>query len=412
MPLRLTDTVSFPVESFAAAVTYCGSMHFSRNFILGFLTFFSFLLAFFALAPALPVYLALLGSNAETIGLLVGIFSVSSLFSRFLAGSALRRYSEKSLIMFSSLLFAITFLGCTLLRPFWPFLAVRLVQGVTYAFLDTAVFAWLFKVTPPAHRGRLLGYFMLAPGLAMVMAPSFGMFLANSFSFVILFLWCMGLSLCALLFSGRLKSGKIEKVAPVNRMLRNSFLERKIIAPGMVGFFYNFVLGSIMAFFPLYAIKCGVVNPGHFFSAAAAMTIAGRLLGGKVLESWGNEKIIQVFSLASMVALLIVSSSRTLPMFIVAGALWGAGGAFMFPVSMAYALDYAGSSAGTAVGTFRALMDLGLSLGPIVMGMIIPSIGYPPMFLFLAAICLVNLCYFQFYVRRRRNTHGIAAAAA
>jgi len=241
MPLRLTDTVSFPVESFAAAVTYCGSMHFSRNFILGFLTFFSFLLAFFALAPALPVYLALLGSNAETIGLLVGIFSVSSLFSRFLAGSALRRYSEKSLIMFSSLLFAITFLGCTLLRPFWPFLAVRLVQGVTYAFLDTAVFAWLFKVTPPAHRGRLLGYFMLAPGLAMVMAPSFGMFLANSFSFVILFLWCMGLSLCALLFSGRLKSGKIEKVAPVNRMLRNSFLERKIIAPGMVGFFYNFV---------------------------------------------------------------------------------------------------------------------------------------------------------------------------
>jgi len=84
----------------------------------------------------------------------------------------------------------------------------------------------------------------------------------------------------------------------------------------------------------------------------------------------------------------------------------------MFPVSMAYALDYAGSSAGTAVGTFRALMDLGLSLGPIVMGMIIPSIGYPPMFLFLAAICLVNLCYFQFYVRRRRNTHGIAAAAA
>ncbi len=101
-----------------------------------------------------------------------------------------------------------------------------------------------------------------------------------------------------------------------------------------------------------------------------------------------------------MAAALTLSFSRTLPMFILAGLLWGAGGAFMFPVSMAYALDYAGSSAGTAVGTFRALMDLGVALGPIAMGIIIPRTGYPAMFLCLAVICLVNLCYFRFYVKK------------
>jgi MFS family permease len=118
----------------------------------------------------------------------------------------------------------------------------------------------------------------------------------------------------------------------------------------------------------------------------------------------GNEKIILVFTLTSMIALLILSFSRTLPMFIFVGLLWGGGAAFMFPVSMAYALDYAGSSGGTAVGTFRAVMDLGMALGPMVMGMIIPTIGYPAMFLFLAFICLINLCYFQFYVRKSRST--------
>ena len=107
------------------------------------------------------------------------------------------------------------------------------------------------------------------------------------------------------------------------------------------------------------------------------MMIAGRALGGKILDAWSKEKIILTFTLTSMVAMVILSFSRTLPMFIFVGLLWGTGVAFIFPVSMAYALDYAGSSGGTAVGTFRALMDLGMALGPMIMGLIIPITGYP-----------------------------------
>jgi MFS family permease len=373
----------------------------TRDFILCFLTFFSFLFAYFALIPTLPLYLARLGSQSGEIGFLVGIFSVASLFCRFLAGNTLSRYSEKNLMMFAALLFAVTFLACIILRPFWPFLAVRLFQGVTYAYLDTAVFAWLLRVAPPAYRGRLLGYFMLAPGLAMVMAPSFGMFLVNRFSFIVLFMSCMVLSLCALLFSGMLKAREIATPAAGSSTHNSSFVEHKIIVPAIVGFFYNFVLGSIMTFFSLYAIECGVPNPGYFFSAAAFTTIAGRFLAGKILDTWGNEKTILIFTLTSMAAMLILSFSRTLPMFIFVGLLWGVGAAYMFPVSMAYAMDYVGSSTGPAVGTFRAVMDLGIATGPMVMGMIIPTIGYPGMFLCLAVVCLVNLCYFQFYVRKR-----------
>ena len=102
-----------------------------------------------------------------------------------------------------------------------------------------------------------------------------------------------------------------------------------------------------------------------------------------------------------MVAMVMLSFSRTLHMFISVGLLWGTGVAFIFPVSMAYALDHAGSSGGTALATFRALTDLGFAVGPMVMGIIVPITGYPAMFLCLAAICLINLCYFQFYVRKR-----------
>ena len=46
-------------------------------------------------------------------------------------------------------------------------------------------------------------------------------------------------------------------------------------------------------------------------------------------------------------------------------------------------------------------MDLGVALGPMIMGIIIPLAGYRIMFLCLALICFINLNYFQFYVRKK-----------
>ena len=133
------------------------------------------------------------------------------------------------------------------------------------------------------------------------------------------------------------------------------------------------------------------------------MLITGRALGGRYLDTYNKENIIRTLIFTSMVAMIILAFSRTLPMFIAVGILWGTGGGFFFPTSMAYALDYAGSSGGIAVGTFRALSDLGLAIGPMIIGIIVPLTGYRAMFLCLALICLINLSYFQFYVRKRNN---------
>ncbi len=373
----------------------------NRDFVLGFFTFFAYMFAFFTLVPTLPIYLVRLGSSMKEIGILVGIFSISSLASRLFAGKALSRYSEKTVMLSAALLFAVTFFACIVLRPFWPFLAVRLFQGVAYACLDTAVFALIVKVTKPSYLGRALGYLTLAPGLATVMAPSFGMFFVNRFGFTNLFLFCIGVSLCALLFSSLLKGPKMAKPDTGVPTGSTFFLERKIIVPATSALFYYFTSGAVMAFFSLYAIQCGIKNPGYFFSACALMAVAGRALGGKILDSWKKENVILVFTATSMVAMVMLSFSKTLPMFIFVGLLWGVGVAFILPASIAYAFDYAGLSGGTAVGTFRALTDLGFAVGPMVMGLIVPRAGYQVMFLCLGLISLINLAYFQFYVRRK-----------
>ena len=75
--------------------------------------------------------------------------------------------------------------------------------------------------------------------------------------------------------------------------------------------------------------------------------------------------------------------------------------AFLIPVFMAYALEFAGSSDGSTVGSYQAAMDSGVALGPMITGLIVPHTGYRVAFLLLALTCLANLGYFRFYLRKR-----------
>jgi MFS family permease len=374
----------------------------NSDFVLCFLVFFIFAAANLALTPTIPIYLSKLGSGEREIGVLVGIFGISSLMSRFVVGACLRRYSERSVMMAGALLFALGSLAFIFLHPFWPFFAVRFMQGVAFACLDTAALAFIVNVIPGVYRGQTLAYFMLAPNLALTVAPAFAIFLINRYGFTLFFVTLMVLAFGALAFSYPLKRQKTDGLEERTAFSRNHFFEGRIVAPAAIGFMHTFTFGAIVTFFPLYAIQKGVDNPGLFFSAVAIMIIAGRTLGGRILDAWSKDKIILTFLSVGLVAMIILSFSETLSMFIIVGILWGICTSILAPATMTYAFEYAGSSDGTAVGTFRSLTDSGTALGPMIMGILIPVTGYRGMFLCLAFVCFVDLGYFQFYVRRHR----------
>ena len=379
----------------------------SRDFLLGFFSLFSFLAANHSFNPTLAIYLKRLGSNEREIGVLVGVLAITSVISRLFVGKVLLKYSEKFVMMSGAVLSTLAFIALIVVRPFWPFFGIRVFQGIAFACLDTATAACIINVIPAAHRGQGIGYFMLAPSLAMAMAAPFGMFLVNQYGFTILFLTCACLAICPFFTSWKINDREIvpsDIVTPVNKTF---LFEKKIITPALVTFMHSFTWGAIIAFFPIHAVQCGVTNPGIFFSANAVMIITARIFCGRILDAYRKEKIIPMFIFVSMGAMTILAFSKTLTLFIFVGLLWGIGGAFLYPASMAYALEYAGSSTGTAVGTYQAFMDLGMALGPMTMGLIVPLTGYPVMFLCLAFVCLINLVYFQFCVRKRHHITSI-----
>jgi MFS family permease len=129
-----------------------------------------------------------LGSTEIEIGILIGIFASSAFFLRPFIGRALLKTPEKNFMIIGALLYIFISVAYIFTPPFWPFLIVRLIQGIGFAFFHTASITLIANISPETHRGKSLGYYTLASNISAALAPSLGMFLINHFSFTILFL--------------------------------------------------------------------------------------------------------------------------------------------------------------------------------------------------------------------------------
>ncbi len=372
----------------------------SRDFLLTFSAQLTFSSSLFILIPTLPIYLARLGAKEAEIGILIGTSSVSSLILRPLVGRALLKIPERNFMAGGALLFILCSIAYIFLLPFWPFLMIRILHGFGFALFYTASTTFIANISPEAHRGQSLSYFFLAFNFAFALAPSFGMFLINRFPFHFLFLVCTAFSLCALVLSLRLKT-RVTKSPETPDMEDRSFLSRKALPPAILAFFTHIIWGALTAFFPLYALKHGMSNPGLFFAAFAVMLILGRTFGGRILDLYSRERVIMPCLLTYILATLLLAFSTTTPMFILVAVIWGAGNAFAFPAFVALAIDLAGSSRGPALGNFTALSDLGVGLGAVIMGVILRLTDFQAMFLCLTFTGIINFAYFYFFVMRK-----------
>ena len=299
-----------------------------------------------------------------------------------------------------AILYALSSIAYLIAKPFWPFLIVRVFQGIGLALFATASFTLIIRISPEAHRGQSLSYFYLAINIAFALAPSFGMLLINQFSFTVLFLVCLGLSLCSLFITFKLGERRVD-LSEEPSVQNQPFLSREALPAAIMAFMGSLIWGALTAFFPLYALSQGVANPGLFFAALAITLIFARGFGGKIFDIYSREKLLLPCLIAQIVAMILLSFSKNLPMFLLVAVVWGMGNAFFYPTLVAYATDVAVLSRGPAIGTYLALSDFGSGMGAVIMGIILQFTSYRIMFLCLALTGVINLLYFDRAVRKK-----------
>jgi MFS family permease len=371
----------------------------SRDFVLSFFSQLCFSAVFCILIPAIPIYLSKFQAKESEIGILVGIFSVSSLIIRPLVGKALLTIPERLFMIWGTLIYVASSFAYIFASPFWPLFWLRIFHGVGLALFSTASFTFIANITPPAQRGQSLSYFSLSMNLSWALGPFFGMLLINHFGFKVMFLVCAELSLASLWMAMKLS----KRTIPMKNQssMSDSYLSRAALPSSFVAFLLSVIWGTLAAFFPLYALMHGVSNPGIFFIFLAGTTFLGRAFFAKMADKYGKKQIIMPCLAIVIISITIIPLSKTLAMFVLSAVLLGTGWALLYPSLLAYAVDKAGSAQGPAMGTFTAFSDFGGGLGPMIMGIILEWTNYSIMFSCLILTAVINLIFFYFIIWKR-----------
>ncbi|WP_144794871.1 MFS transporter [Kocuria palustris] len=382
-------------------------------FVLAWLVNFSQYLVFYLLVTTMALYAVReFAADDAASGFASSAFVVGATVARLVTGFVVDRLGRRK-VMLAAL--AVVIIACALYLPaasLPALIAVRIVHGFAYAFASTAVMAIAQSVIPPARRAEGTGYVALGTTLATAVGPALGLFLVGSFSYGALFATALGtavLGLVLALFLRKPAAGTPARTdeeaeqrdeAAAARQARFSLSE--IVHPAVVPIGLFMVLiglcyAGVITYLNAYAVERDLAaGAGLFFVAYAAAMLVMRFVLGRVQDQRGDNVVVWFGLVCFALALVVLAAAGEDWQVVVAGALTGLGYGTLMPAAQAIAVSAVPADRlGTGISTLLLLADVGIGLGPVLLGAILSSTGYGPMYLGLAGLVVVAGVFYQ-----------------
>lgn len=371
---------------------------FTRNFILvtfiNMFIFFSFQMIF----PTLPLYLRDLGNNDTVIGLVMGIFVVSSVLTRPFAGLALDKIGRRPVFMIGLVILIIS----SYLYGAFPLLScivlIRLLHGAGWGTAATSTATIIAENVPKSRLGEGIGYFSLSNSLSMAMAPAVGIYIASRYGFKDMFYTSAFLVLTAFILSFLIH---YRPYKPVKTSISDIDLyEKSAWAPALMIFFVSVTWGGISSFLPIYAETLGISHIGYFFSCYAAAVLLSRPLSGKLVDKYGYDIAIIPGLICLFIAVLWIAFATTLSELLIIGFIYGLGfGAMQMSLQTMVVRRMPQSRLGAANATYFTGLDAGVGLGSTILGAVATMVGYADMYIYAACSLLAALVIYIMNIR-------------
>ena len=356
------------------------------------------------LVPTIPLYVTALGGDKTLAGLAIGLYAVSSLLVRPLAGLAMDAYGRRGILVGGML----TFLACVLafnwVTALLPFLALRIVQGMGWGACGTAVGTIAADIISPARLGEGMGYYALASTLAIAIGPYVGLSVVQVGGFRGLFY------LAALTVAVAIGLAFLLHYPAINRSSgpKNCApYEAKAVPAAVILFFATMTYGAVASFVALYGTQQGIARIGLFFTVYAVAVALVRPISGRLADRRGFDAVIVGGLVCILVTMLILAQAAGLAAFLLAAALYGLGFGAVQPALQALAVvDVQPERRGAASGTFFTAFDLGSGLGSVLWGAVAQRLGFALMYLTAAIPALIALAAYLGYARLAfRHSH-------
>lgn len=364
--------------------------------------------AHYLVLTALPVFLTRMGLATGFVGGFVGAFAIIALMVRFPVGIGVDRFGSRAfgaagagLLAVACVLYAIVpsipgrFPFTTTVPLLLPIAGIA--HGVGFGTYGTSASSFVAYAAPVARRGEAVGYYGVLLNVAKAAAAGVSLLILAAWGFLVLL--GIGATMAALGAILWLTLKDAPRMARESGSTSPRFrFESKVLVPALVGAAMAAGAGVALAFVALLGLERGVTNPGIYFSAMAVSSILFRIIAGRVSDSYGRAVSIVPGMLLVAAGLMLVAHASSTEMLALAGVVCGIGLASADPALQALVMDVAEPDRrGSAMATYYALVDLGVSAGSSVAGQLVPLWGYGGVFTAAGGAPLVGLGGFLGY---------------
>ncbi len=348
----------------------------------------------------LAKYADSMGAPASQIGMLMGMFAVTALSLRFVAGPVMDTYNKKFLLMGAMGIMAVAYVGFSLSGSIRSLMGFRLLQGCGNAFGNSVCLAMVSEALPKDKFGAGMGYYSLAQVIVQAIAPTIGLYLVDWTGYNATYLINAAIMVCAIAAAARIRLDHTR--SKKLKLALDTIIAKEAMLPAFILFLLAIGFHTINSFLIVFAGKRGITsNIGLFFTVYALTLFFTRPMVGRLTDKYGLVKVAipAIFCTAS--SFVIISQAATLPAFLAAAFVNAFGFGACQPALQSVAMKTVPRSRrGSASSTNYIGMDTGTIIGPVIAGNIAQHFGYVSMW-YLQTIPFIAAMAVLFAARKR-----------
>lgn len=375
----------------------------TKEFVINALINFFIAVNFYLLMVIISDYvIKKFGAAPSEAGFAASIFIIGALAMRLFAGKLLVRLGYKETLamgVFTGLVMTMFYFG---VNNIFLLFIVRFLHGASFGITTTASATIVADIVPGTRRGEGIAYYSLSQILATAIGPFLGMFISQHGSYSMMFAVCAIAVALSLLLVPFLSLQKKELTpAQINEtrgFKLSNLVELPVVPISIICLIIFMCYSSIVTFLAVFAQEINLVEAaGFFFIVYALVVFITRPIIGRLFDTRGENSIMYPAIFIFAAGMILFSQSHTGLELLLAAVLVGMGFGAIQSSSMTIAVKITPSHRlGLANSTFFMFADIGMGIGPLLVGLIIPFIGYRGMYTVVAVIIVA--CLFLYYL--------------
>ncbi len=362
--------------------------------------------------PIVAGYAESLGASGMLMGVVAGSMSFISLFCRPIAGNLSDRTSKRTLVTAGTVLYFTAGLLYYFANSPIMLIMARVINGVGFACCSVCLATWMSLLLPIRHMGAGMGLYGTMNALAMAVGPALGIRAQKYIGYRLTFLSSLILAAIMLTATLMVKNGgqPVRKKQPsttenpslavdidgsidgsAGATKKHHLSIRSILEPRVVPLSLTFMMFAI-AYFANQSFIMNYVEARHlpvsadlFFMFYAVTLLVLRMVLRDLFDSKGFRSWLTLCSLGMLAMLACMTFLFNDWMLLLAAFFTAVGYGLMSSVTQAQAVVIAGRErSGIANSTYYAGIDLGMSVGPFVGGLVygrLPVVWFYPVFM-------------------------------